>query len=385
MKEVNLGEHMRKYDLIIVGGGASAMAAAISAKKINAGLSVLMLEKLDVLGKKVAASGNGRCNISNLNAFGAPLVIDFLKGCNIPLRESEEGRLYPYNEDARSVVKVMTEKLCDLGIDIKPGVRVESVERKPEEDGFFVRGNGMELEAAVVIIATGGKSMANLGTTGDGYVMARSLGHRVNPLIPVLAPVEVYEDMSRLAGVRAKAKLTLFKDGRELVIENGEVQFTNKGLSGICVFNISRFLTKDVDESIAEALGRYSIAVNYIPDLTLDEEELALCEEGQFGALVKEAVGAEILARSGGRAEDITLNLRAMKFSPKRVEGWNRAQLTRGGVDLREINEETGESKLVKGLYFCGEILDRDFPCGGYNLNHAWLTGIKAGRAVAND
>jgi len=369
---------LEKIDLLIIGGGASGMAAAISAKLENPESRVVLLEKLKELGKKIRASGNGRCNISNKEAYGYNEVREFLAKLGIFIRESDEGRMYPFNEDAKSVVSILEKKLYQLGVIVRKNATVTDI--KVIDGGFnvqvsFNQASQTLIKSRSVLIATGGKSMPKFGTTGDGFVFARKLGLKVMPLIPVLTSVEVKEDISLLQGIRAKCRVSLFKDGSEIQSEKGEIQFTKEGISGICVFNLSRFLIKENDETLVDSMKRYKFKINFIDGYEeLDKEAI-----GNFGESLIRPEVMEYMKKIGGGLYE---NLTAMELSPFNLGGWNKAQLTRGGVALEELDGETMATKNIDGLFFAGEVIDRDFACGGFNLNHSWLTGKKSGKGA---
>lgn len=399
------------YDIAIIGGGASGLAAAVTAARGVEDMSVAVFEKKDVTGKKLSATGNGRCNISNIRCEGLEQVMDFFGSVGISVRKDEEGRFYPYGEDAGEVTSLLTACALNEGAEIFLNSEITGMEAKPG-GGFllFVGGKetgacggkaGKRIEAKNVLLAAGGKSYASLGTTGDGYIMARNLGHSVDKLVPALTAVEVCEDLSALKGVRAKAEVSLYKDGKMIFSERGEVQFRADSLSGICIMNMSRFIRREYD---------YEIGINPVADFGGDEL-LSMIEsrfsikgfnaEDALKTLVKRPL-AELALRSAGikpeekasavlcgadsrpRLDNLAGSLQDMRFEVKGLKGWNEAQVTAGGVSLAEVDPLTMESKIVPGLFFSGEVLDYDGPCGGYNLHHAWLTGIRAGKGMAD-
>ena len=233
--------------------------------------------------------------------------------------------------------------------------------------------------------------------------MARELGHRIIPMVPALTPIEVKEDVSCLKGIREKAEVSLFKDGERIFREKGEIQFRADCVSGICFMNMSSALPKrNGDEE--DPLSRCTISINFIPDfdpvslmafLKSKAADVHAKAEDLIETIVKEPVGREVLNRAGidGKIPASSLDvkellalvnaLRSFRLTPCGRKGWKEAQVTSGGVDLDEIDMDTMESEIIRGLYFAGEVTDYDGPCGGFNLNNAWYTGIKAGRAMA--
>lgn len=406
----------KHYDIAVIGGGASGLAAAITSARMAKGASVAVFEKKEATGKKLSAAGNGRCNISNVRCEALEQVMDFFGSVGIILRKDEEGRLYPYGEEGAEVTALLTACARNEGAEIVLNSEITGMEAEPC-GGFllFVGGKdsdwdgtgGKKVTAKNVLLATGGKSYAALGTTGDGYILARKLGHIVNRPVPALTGIEVCEDLTELKGVRVKAEVSLFKDEKMVFSEKGEVQFRADSLSGICIMNMSRHIRRD---------GEYVVRINPLSDF--GEEELAQILQSRFAikgltaeealkTLVKKTLAKYALKQVGMKADDraitfldtetelcggekgrqklesLAKELSCMRFKVKDLKGWNEAQVTAGGVELSEVNGVTMESKLVPGLFFSGEVLDYDGPCGGYNLHHAWLTGIRAGKGMA--
>ena len=396
---------MRKdFDIAIVGGGAAGLTAAIEAKVSNPKAKVIVLEKMEEPAKKLSATGNGRGNLSNRNCELLPTVIEFFSQCGIVTRADEAGRIYPYSEEAKAVSRALIKRATNLGAEIVTNSSVSNVEVDPEGYFHIFISEKNEIIAKKLLIATGGKSFANYGSSGDGFTMARKLGHSVTPLIPALTAIEVIENIKELKGVRAKVNVTLMQQGNLIMEEEGEIQFRDDSISGICVMNLSSKLPVGG----ASATNRYEdcrIMVNFVPDFSTVElmefiKQQAATPGLKVGevleTLVRKPIAARIIKDSGlnAGADATTLQpaqmvkmanlLRRFILSPCGKKGWKEAQVTKGGVALEEINMGTMESKLVKGLYFAGEVIDYDGPCGGYNLHNAWLTGMKAGKDMAN-
>ncbi len=235
-------------------------------------------------------------------------------------------------------------------------------------------------------------------------MMARRAGHTVSPMIPALTAIEVREDLRELRGVRVKSAVSLFESGDLVYREEGQIQFREDCVSGICIMNMSSHLPVSKTGEEKDALADCRITVNFVPDFKSPEligflrqqtgrqEALAedILETLVKGPLIRPILlraGIEPNAAAGGLSSSDIMNianaLRMFELTPLRRKGWKEAQVTKGGVDLKEIDEQTMESKIVPGLYFAGEVTDYDGPCGGYNLNNAWITGIKAGTAMA--
>ena len=397
---------MMKYVLVIAGGGAAGLAAAASfIKELNKGegegsgdenspVSVCVLEKNSAPGRKINATGGGRCNLTNEACPGKDMTIDFFRSIGIETWRDNEGRYYPYTNKASDVTKALTDAV--RGADVKCGFTVKVISRikAAEADGseagtesggmgnFMITGMVQEepdkapsmemIFADRVIMAMGGKAGPQYGTTGDGYTIARTLGHDVTRVFPILTGIECEADgvdFAALKGVRAKGTVVLNKDGNPIVRDTGEIQFTEDGISGICVFNLTPHIKADKREKFEEALKRYTVTVDLAPDFT--EEQLS--SRGSSFGIITEKLAA---ALDGTDIKNWQLNITGIK-------GWRDAQATFGGVALDEIDMDTMESRLVPGLYFAGEIIDAQGPCGGFNLQNAWETGIKAARAIA--
>ncbi len=389
---------MLHTDICVIGGGASGMVGAISASSHDN--TVMIIEKKSRLGSKLRATGNGRCNMDNIAIKGWENNSVFFASLGISTRTDVEGRIYPYSEDANDVANLLESHIKALGVTVHLNSHVKSVERM-EDSKFkivFQRTDINEefvVEAEKLLLATGGKSYPQFGTTGDGYKMARKLGHTVSKLIPVLSSVQVVEDIkgTGLSGVRAKGRVSLLYRGESVFSEYGEVQFSDLGISGICVFNMTRFMNIPNGKDVEDGLVDYEIIVDFAPDIHSSEVRklidykinvLKQTEELSLSTLVKPKLAKAIATKKLG-GDDVVKQIKAMKFTPKKINGWKYAQVTRGGVLLSEIDSRTMESKLVKNLFFAGEVTDYDGPCGGYNLHNAWATGILAGNSMHDD
>ena len=410
------------YDVLIMGAGPAGLAAAITVKESAPQLSVLLLEKKEQAAKKLRAAGNGRGNLSNSRCEDLEEVLRFFSQNGIAVRLDSEGRIYPYSEEADAVAEALLNRGRGLGVEIYTGIKVRDA-KAADGKGFRVffaaesgAGSGGTAAAAAgafsdnagaeaalgcarFLIASGGKSFAAYGSTGDGYGLARALGHNVNALVPALTAVEVAEDLRPLRGVRAKGIVSLFSGGDLVFQESGEIQFREDALSGICVMNLSSQLPASQHD-----FAGLKIMINLVPDFEaaglIDFLRAKQKLPGQSaGSLLETLVkrpladavlraaalekGAAAASLSAADLVRIANALRGFTLTPTGRKGWKEAQVTRGGVALAEVNQKTLASLIVPGLYFAGEVLDYDGPCGGFNLHHAWLTGIRAGRAMA--
>lgn len=394
----------KKYDIVIVGAGPAGLTAAITAKRVNPDAKIALLEKKEVPGKKLSASGNGRGNLSNKNCDSLDVVLRFFAETGIAIRMDEEGRIYPYSEEAKAVSETLTKRALKSGVELFTDCEVRNVETNPQ-GGFriFILPEKV-ITASKVLIATGGKSFANYGSSGDGFGFARNLGHTVTPLVPGLTAIEAAQMPKDLKGVRVKGEATLFYEGDVIFKEAGEIQFKEDGISGICIMNMSSALPVGEKGNFAQVLEKCRISLNFVPDFSAaDLMDFLKAKQAEsttafdiVETIVKKPLAHTVLKMAGvakdAPAESLSMvqllaianHLRGFSLKPTGRKGWKEAQVTKGGVSLEELNPETMESRIAPGLYFAGEVTDYDGPCGGYNLNNAWLQGLKAGKDMAS-
>lgn len=402
---------MKKFDVIIAGGSASGLAAAISAKRQHPDYSVAVLEKLPRVGKKILATGNGRCNLTNINAagsaynapdfvapcfekYGPAFVTDFFRGLGLVTYADSEGRVYPRSNAAASVLDALRYECEKSGIEIITDCPVTSAVKTA--DGFTVNGGYF---CRYLVLACGGKSSPSQGSDGSGYDIARKLGHRITPLYPALVPLNSRPELVKsLKGIRAAdVAISIVADDEEYGSSKGEILFTETGISGICAMELA---------SCAEKLMRRGLdpyaAVDFAPFMTVNElkdyledtvsARLGMPQEHLLTGLFPKPLGVHFLKaagiyRGGGEIEEMSGNMieilageiKCAQFPVTGTRGFQNAQVTAGGVSRDEINPATLASKTVPGLYFCGEITDVDGPCGGYNLQWAFASGFLAG------
>ena len=412
-----------RSDILIIGGGPAGMAAAISAKRSNSKIDVVLIEKNEIMGRKLRATGNGRCNITNVNAEGYSEVISFLSSLGIVTKSNENGFLYPVSESAADVSELLELRLKQLGVKVYTGVTALEVSYASDKPEFVTSvsvretsdhgGSADYLKCTVyssaLVIAAGGKSAPVYGSTGEGYRWLRGLGHTVTRLVPSLAPIECGgASLSKLSGTRVRAEAKLFKNGEEIHREDGEIQFTKFGLSGICIFNLSKMMRFEPGDTFSS----FEIVLDLCREIDLGDVLKCAAERtgsirnesfvseklvDVFKTVFKEGVALEIIRQAGFKADEDSLVLSseearnklvasasALKFQPTGQKGWKEAQCTSGGVVESEVDQSSFESNLVKNLYIVGEVLDYDGFCGGYNLNHAFLSGKRSGAAVAD-
>ena len=397
--------------VIVIGGGASGMVAALTAARACE-RRVLLLERQQRVGRKLLATGNGRCNLTNtgacparyhgenpefavpaLTAFPPQATLDFFHALGLVTVEEPGGRVYPLSDSANSVVDVLRFALEARGAEVRTSCPVRELRR--ESPGFAVITDGEILHAGKIIVACGGAAGAKLGGVSDGYVLLNALGHRRTALYPSLVQLLTAPEYPRaLKGVRADCSLRLFS-GESLLAESaGELQFTETGVSGPAAFDISRsvatagkgltlsadFFRNYGEEDVLDLLRARRAC---FPALPASDALTGMLHNRLGKMLVRYAnlpagtalseMPDEALRTLAGACKDFRLPLLG-------TEGFDRAQVTAGGIRTSGFNPETLESWFVPGLFACGEVLDIDGDCGGFNLQWAWASGRLAGR-----
>ena len=406
---------MNVFDVIIIGGGASGLISAIEAAK--RGLSICIIERLPKLGKKLLATGNGRCNMTNLqlqekdyrseiptfpyeviHRFSAQHTLHYFEKLGVLWKE-EKGYVYPRSEQATTVVNALELKVQALGISVYYEKEVISLDKTTR--GFDIKlHDGTHIFGEQCILATGGKAQSKLGSNGSGYQLAKRLGHKIVPVVPALTGLHTnHKAVTKWAGVRAKAGLTCKVDGQTVFKEQGEVQFTNYGISGVPTFQVSRFATYGLERGKSVFI-ELDFALEYTKEQLYDliERFIHTCSyknirellEGIFSKklvpiFLKEVNFVETIRVYQLKKQQIQALVSVIKSFSLPIIGCNsfeQAQVCAGGVSVKEVDVTTMESKKVKGLYFVGELLDVDGTCGGYNLQWAWASGYLAGNSV---
>ena len=390
--------------IAIIGGGASGMAAALAAAE-NPGVQVLLLERQARVGRKLQATGNGRCNLTNLHAleggyhgtapdfagealkaFDPQATLAWFRNLGLYTVAEESGRVYPYSDQANSVVDVLRFALEKPNISLHTGFEVQKITRL--EKGFALSNGEQTLFCIKLIVACGGIAGSKLGGTMSGYKLLSKLGHKSTRLRPSLVQLKTgWAEVTSLKGVRANCKIEILHDGKRHSQSAGEVQFTEYGISGPVVFEVSR-------DACSER-GEWKAQLDFLPDWT---EEMLLEEllrrtrtnlpmDELLTGIIHNRLG-RVLTRSAGvrgraaaseltaeEARQVCRCVKAFEISLTEPLGMDSAQVTAGGVLTEQFDPSTMESRLVPGLYACGEVLDIDGDCGGYNLQWAWSSG----------
>jgi predicted Rossmann fold flavoprotein len=392
-------ENAYAYAVAVVGGGAAGMAAAICAARGPCGAGnageggrasgggVLCIERNDEPGRKLAATGNGRCNFSNAACAESEEVVRFFRALGLLARREADGRIYPYAGQAAAVRDALRAEMARCGVVLRSGAPVQALRRTAGAPGAspcfeLETADGALLRAERLILATGGKAGPQYGCMGDGYAFARRFGHAVVSPLPSLVRMVCAEAererLRALRGVRVRCTAVLWTGRAPAGRASGELLFTEDGLSGICVMDLSRCMR-------VKAGGDRRIVLDLAP--AIEERMLAeLFEERRAAFLtgvLPVKLAALVEAETRGNARDAARMIKGMSFAVAGTKGWREAQATSGGVALDEVDADTMESKLVRGLFFAGEVLDYDGVCGGFNLNWAFRTGMRAGRAAS--
>lgn len=402
-----------RYDVIVIGGGASGMTAAICAARSKK--RVLLLEKNAKLGRKIAASGNGKCNLTNdlispafyydaypdelphiLERCTKDTILNFMKSIGIVCKE-KRGYYYPTSEQAAVVVQMLQAELIHNKVTINTEENCKKCYKK--ENLFYVITDKAEYCAECLIMASGGMAAPKLGAEGSGYQILERMGHNIKTLSPALVQLTTKERyVKKISGVRTEAAVRLLCNKQEYC-EKGEIIFTDTGVSGIPVFQISRYVQEAlryqqevslyIDTiplySKEELKENITALIRYNSSLTLEYLFRTYCNHKLVYAVLSEyGFDAEIpcIKIKNQELDKIIHIFKNLSFCISGTNGFENAQVTRGGVPLDEIDADTMESKIVKGLYITGELLDIDGMCGGYNLHFAWSSGMLAGNAV---
>lgn len=400
--------------IVIIGGGASGLVAGITAKTPTN--EVIILEKNTSCGKKILATGNGHCNyyndnqeLTNYHSTNNDLieklitkenltsVRDFFTSLGI-IPKIKNGYYYPTSNQATSIRNALLEKALSKKVTIKTNFLVIEIFKK---DKFYIRSTNETIVADKLIIATGGAAAPKTGSDGAGYSFAKEFGHTIIKPLPALVQLKATLPFAKeVSGVRTDVNLTLYEDTEKIKEESGELQMTDYGLSGICIFNLSSLISRGLDEGKKEL-----ISIDFLPFISdkktwLKERSITYADEKVANDLEKvlnyKLVTA--LLKNCHLKESITYkestllekeillsNLCNFKVQITGTNTFYEAQTVTGGIPLTEVNLDTMESLKCQNLYITGELLDIDGICGGYNLTVAWLTGLLAGKNIKDD
>ena len=398
-----------KFDAVIIGGGASGLMCAVAAKLKNSKLNIAIIEKNDRVGKKLLSTGNGRCNLTNknvaagkykgtfdgladvLNKYDTDRLLAYFKRLGLLTFCDSEGRYYPVSKQASSVLDVLRFNAEGLGVKILCKQNIHSISR---QNGFTVKTADDVITADKLVICCGSKAAPKLGGSASASDYLKNLGHTVIPFSPALCPVKAESNVLKsLKGLRATSKVTLSRNGKDIKTENGEVQFTDGALSGICVFNLSLYAEKG--DVISLDLADFISEEEFISHLLNNKKLFSdLTAENIFTGILQKRLAQAIIKTSkvelNKNISELTENelnalvkaAKNMRFAVTGNAGFEQAQCALGGVKGNEIDGRTMQSRRVKNLYICGEAVDVCGECGGYNLHFAFASGIIAGESL---
>ncbi len=396
------------YDTIIIGAGASGLVSAIVLAR--GGKKVLILEKNSKVGKKLLATGNGKCNISNLkptpnrfysqnhkfilevlNGYNYHSIKEFFKSIGLELIVGKDGKVFPMSLQALSVVELLEYACIELGVDIICNARVTKIAKK--KNYFNILYNEKQINSKSVIVATGNISAPQLGGVDDGLEFAKSFGHKIIKPYPALVQLTSnIKNLKKIAGVKIESEVSLKLQDRT-VRKKGDVLFTTYGISGLAILDISKSVIEELKYKKSVTL-----TIDLMPKLT-KEQLLSLIKKSirkkgikpidiwlkgfinkkLIGVILdnlkfKDLIEKDITTKD---LEKIIKEIKSFKFIVNGDRGYKGAEVASGGVDTKEINPKTMESKKIKGLYFTGEVLDIDGDRGGFNLHFAWVCGMR--------
>lgn len=404
--------------VLIVGGGAAGMMAAISAK-IN-GAEVVVLERNNRVGKKILATGNGRCNYTNINLsidnyhgknpkfaysclskFGVAETLDFFERLGITPAIEEKGKVFPLSFQSSSVLDVLRFELEDLGVELLTDVFVIGINKGEKFE--LILEDGRKVYGDKVILATGGCAAPNTGSDGNGYTLAKSMGHSIVEVFPGLVQLKLEGDIfKQVDGVKFVGTAGLYV-GNELIKEDrGDILFTNYGISGPPILQLSRtaleYLNNNkaielkvsiIDRKTEKELFDYLIyRFGFMAKKTIEKGLIGLINKRLIPPILKEVnidKNKQIAYLSNEEVSRLANILTDWRFNISGSKSFKDAQVTAGGINTDEIDSSTMESKLIEGLYFAGEIVDIDGDCGGFNLQWAWSSGYIAGENASLD
>lgn len=408
-----------KYDIAIIGAGPAGLMAAIRAGELGA--KVVLIEKNKRPGLKLLTTGGGRCNITNdisspkemavkfgdngkflisaLNKFGAPEIIDFFNNQGVGTKLEKANQIFPISDRASEVLNTLIDKVKSNGGKIITEVTVNHLISLDGLITGIALNNGETIEAVNYIVATGGRSYPNTGSTGDAYNWLKQLGHTIITPRPALAPIIVKDKLvKKIEGLSlSDVNLELFDDGKKIVATTGDIIFTSTGVSGPAAIDLSRFIV---------GTEKLTLKIDFLPDYTKEDldEHLRYTFSRQGTKLFKNVLDGlvppklqtslgEILSIDNNKTASVITReerlllvnfLKNLTLKVQSIGGFDKAMITKGGVALNEVNPKNMQSKIIPNLFLAGEVLDLDGPSGGYNLQICWSTGYVAGEGAVS-
>lgn len=406
------------HDILIIGGGASGIMAAITSKDM--GRDTAIIEGSSRIGNKILITGNGRCNITNsdisieryhsenedfpksiLSNFSLSSTIDFFRTLGLPITNLESQKMYPLSLQASSVLDIFRMAIEDRSIPVYLDTKVKSIDIT--SNGFKVKTNtDTSFSCNKIILCCGGKSAPNTGSDGSGFTLAQNLGHTIIHPIPALVQLKLaYKNLKAISGVKFNGNAQIFVDNKPLKKEFGEILFTDYGISGPPILQLSRIASYNLyknksvklsidmmphvnNDDLKESLENHWGMFNY---RSVFDSFIGIINKKIIPILLKEASIKDIhkpcFELTWMEKQKIFDLMKNWQFTVSGTNAFKNSQVTAGGIDTKEVNSMTLESKIVKSLFFAGEILDVDGDCGGFNLQWAWSSGFTAGKSAA--
>lgn len=406
-----------KYDVAVIGGGPAGMIAAGRAGEL--GSKVILLEKNTRLGAKLLATGGGRCNLTNfrsnreladkfglkgqwllssLSRFGSKELIAFFNDRGLKTKIEDEKRVFPESDSSQDVLKVLVDYLKSSSVEVKLKAEIKRIVKQNNRIEKIILSSGEEIIADKYVIATGGKAHPQTGSTGEAYAWLEELGHKIITPKPALTPIIIKERfIKELEGLTLRnVKIVLSKDKQKIYFVSGSILFTNNGITGPIILNMSDMIQDDIKG--------FKIKIDLFPDLTVEQLDKKLQEKfdssniifkNVLNYFVAPKIVKVLVALSKINPEKkvniikkderrrLAILLKELKLNVSGLAGFDKAMITAGGVDLKDVGSKTMQSNLIENLFFAGEILDLNGPTGGYNLQLCWTTGYLAGEGVS--
>ncbi len=410
---------MKEREIIkiaVIGGGAAGLTAAIKCAEKFGGRNVIILERQMNIGRKLLSTGNGRCNISNKNIspehyHGDKNIINsvlsdfsykaskkFFADMGLLFRQDSEGRAYPYSNQSAAVLECMLSRLNCLGVKRSCSFKINSIVKN--KNHFEIYAENVTICAEYLIFSCGSAAYPSLGANTSGFELLENLGIPKPKLFPALSPIETKEKYSILKGIRAKGTVSLYADNKPVTVKEGEIQFSDKRLSGICVFDISRTVNEYM---VYKKANNIKLCIDLMPEYTesdlwiymkkcktlFSNDKTSSLLTGALNKKLARAVAAyagiqDKLCKtlSGNDMKDLINAVKAFTFMPVYSDNFNSAQVCAGGYDSDTIDPETLMSRKINNLFVCGEMLDADGECGGYNLHFAFGSAMKPAKYI---
>ena len=412
----------KNYDVVVIGSGAAGLIATI--QSAQNGNTTLLLEKLPKLASKLKATGGGRCNLSNtldnetfMKSFGKngrfmrdalevldhKKLMEFFKSIGVDTHIPDGFRIFPTTHNSNTIIEALKNKLLELHVEIKTNQKLQNIVIN-NNNIVAVKTQSTSYNTNKIILATGGLGYPTLGATGDGYEVVKSLGHSITNIYPAMMPLHTVEKWQAHCTADTIAKVTIKVDSKENKIKKlkatGDLIFTKKGLRGPVILDFAREITPHLDTfkevpiliNLTKGMNEDAI-LQHIKNETTKNPQSSI--EEQLSKLLPLSVIKELCrlceidsTQTFKNISGITKNklIKILAWTPFTInghDGFDKAMITRGGISLKEINPKTMQSKIINGLYFAGEIIDLDGPCGGYNLQWAFSSGYLAGKLLS--